>query len=335
MPQDLSVVRVGPEHREAAASRLVSTRPGPDRAAGRRFVANAGALGIDLSLLWASPLDPAAPTPGQFAQACLAVLGAGRTATVFVSSTPSLPGKAGGQRVQQDRADRIALIRAACEGAAKGERGARLAQALLDPGDAVALDAFVAAGFTRLGHLAYLRRPVPRTPPRPDPAMPPGIELKRMSDLPGGRGGEGDRLLMTALAQSYIDTLDCPELAGLRDLADVVESHRAVGQYDPSLWWVVFHEGRPEGCMLLSRCPESHSVELVYLGLGPALRGRGLGTDLLALGLNRIAGPGGATLTCAVDTRNTPAQRLYRAAGFERFATRIPVIRSIPAGPAA
>lgn len=330
MPQDLSVVRVGPEHREAAAARLVSSRPGPDRSAGRRFVNNAGALGIDLTLLWASPLDPAGSASGPFAQACLAVVGAGRTATIFVSSTPSLPGKAGAQRLEQDRADRISLINAACAGAAEvgpaTGQGARLAQALLDPGEAAALDAFIAAGFQRLGNLAYLRRPVPRSPRQPEPAMPPGIRLRRMSEMPIR---EGDPMLMTALARSYIDTLDCPELAGLRELPDVVESHRAVGRYDPSLWWVVLHEDRPEGCMLLTRCPETHSVELVYLGLGPTLRGRGLGTDLLTIGMNAVAGPGPATLTCAVDTRNVPAQRLYRAAGFEQFATRIPVIRAI------
>lgn len=327
MSQDLPVIRVGPELREAAASRLVSSKPGPDRGAGRRFVANAGAVGIDLSFMWATALDPS--VPDRVAQACLAVVGAGRTATLFVSATPSLPGRAGQQRAGQDHLERVALINAACAAVARPSpqsgRGARLAQSLLDPAEGAAITAFVAAGFTRLGDLAYLRRPVPRPGEIREPALPASVTMAPMTRY---GPAEGDELLMRALARSYIQTLDCPELAGLRELPDVIESHRAVGRYDPSLWWLVLQDGQPEGCMLLTRCPESRSVELVYLGLGPELRGRGLGTALLTIGISRIAGLG-ATLTCAVDTRNTPAQRLYRTAGFEHFATRVPVIRPL------
>jgi ribosomal protein S18 acetylase RimI-like enzyme len=40
-----------------------------------------------------------------------------------------------------------------------------------------------------------------------------------------------------------------------------------------------------------------------------------------------VSGAGG--LTCAVDTRNAPAMRLYHRLGFERFATRIPLVRAL------
>ncbi len=327
-------MRVGEELREAAAARLVSTRPGPDRTAGRRFVANARALGIDLSLMWATPLETG-EEGGAFriSQACLAVAGAGRTATLFVSGTPATAdSRAARRRTEADHDERVRLIQEACrivaQPAPETGRGVRLAQSLLDPSETAALAAYLAAGFSRLGNLDYLRRPLPRSPEWPDPALPDDVRLVSLDRL--GQP-EGDRLLAEALSRSYIDTLDCPELAGLRELPDVIESHRAVGRYDPALWWVVMHRDQPEGCMLLTRCPESSAVELVYLGLGPGLRGRGVGSALLRIGLNRIAGGPEATVTCAVDTRNTPAQRLYLHAGFDRFASRIPLIRPLRA----
>ena len=75
-----------------------------------------------------------------------------------------------------------------------------------------------------------------------------------------------------ALERSYVDTLDCPELCGLRVVDDVLESHRSVGVFDPGMWWLVMAEDEPEGCMLLSACPEQNAVELVYLGISPRLR---------------------------------------------------------------
>ena len=39
---------------------------------------------------------------------------------------------------------------------------------------------------------------------------------------------------------------------------------------------VLRDQGAPAGCMLLNRCPEQRVVELVYIGLAPGLRGRGL-----------------------------------------------------------
>ena len=74
-------------------------------------------------------------------------------------------------------------------------------------------------------------------------------------------------------ARSYLDTLDCPALCGLRTTADVLESHKHAGAWDPAIWWIIQREGRPEGCMLLSETAEHDAVELVYIGLGPEARG--------------------------------------------------------------
>ena len=79
-----------------------------------------------------------------------------------------------------------------------------------------------------------------------------------------------------AIARSYEQTLDCPALSGARDIQDVVEGHKSVGIFDPQLWSVLLRGDEPLGCLLLAEIPARNGIELVYLGLAPAARGRGL-----------------------------------------------------------
>jgi ribosomal protein S18 acetylase RimI-like enzyme len=232
-----------------------------------------------------------------------------------------------------DVAERGACIRAACHGAATVRRPESsppvLAQALLERHETPQAAGLEAAGFLRLGELAYLAWTNGSSAPVVE--APPGIELASFSSL---SGDERDELLVRILKKTYIETQDCPELCGLRDARDVLDSHRAVGAHDPNLWWLLFDGdpssgGEPEGCMLLNPCPEQDSVELVYLGLAPALRGRGIAAHALAVGLHAMRARPEARLTCAVDTRNTPAMRLYDRFGFERIGGRVPFVRAI------
>ena len=142
--------------------------------------------------------------------------------------------------------------------------------------------------------------------------------------------GKGKAALAAALEHSYIDTMDCPELCGLRHIDDVLDSHRSTGTYDPTWWYLVRHNAQPAGAMLLNRCPEMRSVELVYLGLGTGVRGKGLGSRLLRMGMNRVheAFPGWS-VTCAVDARNAPALALYESLGFAAYAKRGAYVRSL------
>ena len=66
--------------------------------------------------------------------------------------------------------------------------------------------------------------------------------------------------------------------------------------------------------MLLSALPDRDAWEVAYLGLTPPARGRGLGRAALAYALD-LARPHTSRLELAVDVRNHPANRLYRAAG--------------------
>lgn len=234
----------------------------------------------------------------------------------------------------QEHLERVAVIRAACAAfSADRKAGARdtcLAQALPEPGDTWAIRAFNDAGFTHVGDLAYLRRPLHPLPEPPIAPWPDGVTVRTVRGLDGPVGDRG--LLIEALDRSYAETLDCPELCGMRDTADVLESHRSTGAWDRNLWWLIFLNDQPHGCMLFNRCPDHESVELVYLGLSTQLRGKRIGSALLRLGLSRLAGSPADHVACAVDLRNTPARRLYENAGFRETGRRIALVCPIRAG---
>jgi ribosomal protein S18 acetylase RimI-like enzyme len=337
----------------AAAIRLVGDQTDDPSAAAERFLESAERVGIDPANIWVT-IGPDGRGGWLVRETVLAVQGTGRTAMVYISG-PARRRRSGDgvdRRVTAPAAteERAALLLEACRAVATGEDDgitACLAQALLEPREVEPLKAYMLAGFTRVGDLAYLRKV--GAPPAPV-ALPEGARMASVAELSAGglTGAQIDHLIGGVLDRTYIDTLDCPELCGLRTAADVLESHRSVGRYDPSLWWVVFMNEAAVGCALFNLLPESESAELVYLGLAPEARGKGLGAATLAAALRYMAGysmdgrdtargrvlVGTGGVTCAVDTRNEAALRLYRAAGFKQFALRVPVVKGL-AGAAA
>lgn len=317
IPRDLEI---------SAASRLVSEPIGSRMQAARRMVTAAAMHGIDLSLMWGTVERSADGRPVRVRQVCFLVPGSGRTAMLIVSGP-------GGGPESQEHAERTACVVAATGSLSepgKKAREIRLAQALPEPDEPWAVRAFLDAGFREVGNLAYLRLPMSKLPQSgPDGPWPEGIAVRTVGDLKGP-----DRaMLLMALDRSYEETLDCPELCGLRDTADVLESHRATGAFDPRLWWLITLHGQPHGCMLFNICPDHGSVELVYLGLSPELRGRRIGSQLLALGLSTLRGVDAEQVTCAVDLRNAPAHRLYARMGFREFGRRVALVHPVNTPP--
>lgn len=224
---------------------------------------------------------------------------------------------------------RVAVIDAACVALAGGEYGETvLAQGLLEPAEVEAAGAYLDAGFVKLSELGYLRRDISRFARYDKPVWPEGVRVTRMSELPWDTG---QSMLVRAMEASYIGTLDCPALCGMRTVEDVLASHKSVGAFDPSLWWLVTLNGQPAGCMLLSRFPAHDTVELVYLGVSNALRGKGIGAGLLDLALAELQALGERSLACAVDMNNAPALTLYKRARFKEFARRTALIRDLRA----
>jgi mycothiol synthase len=121
----------------------------------------------------------------------------------------------------------------------------------------------------------------------------------------------------SVLQATYEGSLDMPELEGTRSLDDILESHKSSGRFVPARWRLghVHEDSTASAILLLADAPGREAWEIIYLGLTPAVRGRGLGRAIvdhaLELALDRIP-----WLEVAVDTRNTPALHLYYSAGF-------------------
>jgi ribosomal protein S18 acetylase RimI-like enzyme len=322
-PAGFAVVRVGEDALVHAAERLVSQGLRDRRTAAKRLIASAPEHGIDLSAIWATVQRPGVE-PLAIRQACLAVPGSGATAMIFISE-PMPGGEPGGP--ESARAERIALLRqVAAHFVETRTPKVKILQALPDLADAWAESAFRGAGFVYVGDLEYQRRaiaPADLRGSRTETPWPEGVRVAPLTSFPES---QRDAMLLKVLEESYQDTLDCPELCGLRETPDILASHYATGVFDPSIWFIVMHrEGAGEvarGCMLLSRVPEQRVVELVYIGLSPEVRGKGLGRRLLDLGIRNAAEARLDAVTCAVDCRNDPARRLYQDHGFQGAGRR-------------
>ncbi|MCB9845768.1 MAG: GNAT family N-acetyltransferase [Phycisphaeraceae bacterium] len=310
---DIEIRKVSQGLLLAAATRLLSAAPGSPRAAARRFLASAPEHQIDPSLMWVS-LGPEQTVR----EVCLAVIGSGRTANLFLGP-PDRATKSHG------RAERSAVAAAALEGLSRDHSAqVRLAQALCDPSETASVEALLNAGFRRISDLAYMERPFGG--PEEREIWPDNLSVE---SIQGVAESAWRPALLEALEVSYEDTLDCPELCGLRSTSDVLASHLATGEWDPAYWWIIREIGRPVGCLLFSSCPELRAVELVYLGVGRAQRGRGYGRSLLRAGLSRVSHLGASRATLAVDRRNIPAMRLYESLGFDVFASRIALVKPL------
>jgi ribosomal protein S18 acetylase RimI-like enzyme len=182
---------------------------------------------------------------------------------------------------------------------------------------------FEAAGFLDLAQLSYLERPISRVSPLP-PRWPAGV---RTRVEPYREALDGD--LATILNLSYEETLDCPGLYGLRRTEDIIAGHKATGRFEPSLWTLLWVDEQPAGVVLINPFPGYKTSELVYIGLAPFARGRGLGRPLLRHGLCQLHGRRERSITLAVDQRNTPALALYASEGFRPAVQRVAMIRSL------
>ena len=81
--------------------------------------------------------------------------------------------------------------------------------------------------------------------------------------------------------------------------------------------------------MLINEFPDQGHAELVYLGLGPRLRGQGLSATVLRHALREVGGRRCRDVTCAVDEQNAPARALYLAHAFVPFAQRVALVRPL------
>ena len=218
------------------------------------------------------------------------------------------------------------LIERACTHFAA--RGVQLAQVLLDPADVISHRLYESRGFSRVAELVYLQAS-PRRKIAP-PALPPGFGWLEYSP-------QAHPVFVSAIAETYRHSLDCPSLNGLRDMEDVLAGHKASGEFEAGLWLLLCEHvpgsngdgasTKAHGVLLLSKMQPGDAMELVYLGLTPAARGKGLGDLLVKQALATVAARGASRLSLAVDSTNGPALKLYYRHGLQRVASKLAMMR--------
>jgi mycothiol synthase len=282
--------------------------------------------GISLSDLWLAERT----SDHTLAWAVLPIVSPGRTLLLLGPSDPPHRRGADTGAVAEMLVERVCAHFAGT--------GVQLAQVLLDPADEISRRLYESRGFRRVAELLYLhgaprRRSV-------SPPLPPGFGWLSYSAQTHDR-------FIAAIAETYQHSLDCPALNGLRDMNDVLAGHKASGEFDPALWVLlcehVPHHGGggkdvggaaacvAHGVLLLSRMPPGDALELVYLGLTPAARGRRLGDLLLKEAMATVAAQGASRLSLAVDSQNAPALRLYYRHGLHRIASKLALMRVLEA----
>ena len=296
-PANTAIRPVGPGEIEPAIRRLLG-EPGQlaDTEAAADFEAAAEHRGIDLTRIQLALLDE------QIIASALPV-DSGGSAVLLVASA------AGGSRM-------VSIAAAACVRACVDAwpTNSPLFQILLDPVEWRTAEELRHRGFEDLATLIYMHRVLAREIVRP--LTPPGVML--VTDSPENRP-----LFKAAIEGSYENSLDCPKLHGRRSIEEVVAAHQATGEFDPNLWFCLVENSRPLGVLLLSRLHDDRGLELVYLGLTPAGRGKGYGDYFLQLALAETSLTKGKQLTLAVDDQNTPALKLYYRHGLSQVQGRL------------
>jgi mycothiol synthase len=194
-----------------------------------------------------------------------------------------------------------------------GDRGVRIVQGLVSPQATLERSVLEQAGYSFLAELIYLESDLAK--PILTDKHPPALEWETYEPARHEYFGH-------VLQGTYAESLDCAKLTGVRSVEEILDSHRATGEFDPSHWRIGTLAGEAAGILLLAYIPERTAFEVVYMGVLPAFRGRGVGVGLLTRAVELTREHGVMTLTLTVDAINAPARKLYAAFGFRETARR-------------
>ncbi len=194
-----------------------------------------------------------------------------------------------------------------------------LAQALLATVPEEDRNVLEAARFTHLAELLYLAGTSDHFQ-ETEPA-------DMLQFVPAGAAGQ--ERLAALVEATYEATRDCAALDGVRPIGDVLAGYRALGDSGANEWFLVQCRGGDVGCLILADYPRQGHLELVYMGVLPAWRGRAWGIDIAQWAQWRARVLGRAQVVLAVDAANGPALAAYAAAGFRAWDQRSVYIRTL------
>src|SRR5262249_3404199 len=155
------------------------------------------------------------------------------------------------------------LIQAACQHLRAF--GAGLAQCLVPDKDLSRCESLLRNGFVHVTGLSYLRHDLSLTTSWLE-----GNDRLHLTPY----DPTAPRPLHAPLEASYEQTLDWPEVNGLRRITQVIEGHQSQGRFDAGNWWLAWLNGIPVGVLLLMEQGPGE-WEVVYMGVVAAARRRG------------------------------------------------------------
>ncbi|MGQ9651922.1 MAG: GNAT family N-acetyltransferase [Phycisphaerae bacterium] len=197
-------------------------------------------------------------------------------------------------------------------------RGICFLQAIIPPDALLEQSVYEQAGFQPLAELIYMERDstTPLVVEKPSPAL-----------AWVTYSAKTHQLFAQTVQESYEGSLDCVGISGTRDIEDVLATHRSTGVFNPLTWFVGIADDNPVGALLLSEVPEQSALEVVYMGLRPAYRGKGYASALMEHAVRIARDLAALRLTLAVDAENMPARRLYSRFAFEETSRRCAWVR--------
>lgn len=133
--------------------------------------------------------------------------------------------------------------------------------------------------------------------------------------------------------RTFIDTQDCPRLSDFRTADEIVQGYVQAIHFDRRLTSLMRVGNDWAGCVILTAHPgssatdstaadgqsssmESGAIELTYMGLVPAYRGKGLAGQVMAKTICQATTAGASRVVLAVDRNNRPALAIYRRLGW-------------------
>jgi ribosomal protein S18 acetylase RimI-like enzyme len=197
--------------------------------------------------------------------------------------------------------------------------GSSLSQALLDPEDVTEVSLLKQFGFEHSTDMFFLARQLSADDIAGKPTD---------SELDHDLFNEmnADRFA-SVIERTYEQSLDCQFLDGYRSGKKALVSHRLSGRFDPAGWRIYRADSQDAGVLLMNEHPDQDAIELVYLGVTPEFRGRGIGRRMLEECIQAAAIAGRSLIFLSVDCGNIYANALYDEMGFVELARRRVMVR--------
>ncbi len=192
------------------------------------------------------------------------------------------------------------------------EKPLALAQIVLPkPAPSKQVQAILSSGFKDLAELQYMELNI--SPLIPTNVTQHEVEFQTMESF-------DDHALGYVLEQTYIDSLDCPNLHGIRQVQDVIEGHRGSDPCRPELWFIGMIDDEPSCVLLLNQ--KDDAVELAYVGVVPSHRNRGIADCCMSKSIELAQHHDFKRITLVVDDANSSAMNLYTKWDFHPTQSR-------------